>query len=144
MQIDFIDISRAFFQADAIRDVYVELFAGDAEQGMCAKLQKSMYATRDAAQNWGHAYTKFLCENGFEKGVSSPCVFWNAEREIRCVVHGDDFTVLGRRQELDWFWNRISGRFQFKHRSRIGPEESDTKEVRILNRIVTWTPAGIT
>ena len=32
MKIDFIDISRAFFQADAIREVYVELSAEDVEQ----------------------------------------------------------------------------------------------------------------
>ena len=42
MKIDFIDISRAFFQADAIREVYVELPPEDAGQGMCAKLKKSM------------------------------------------------------------------------------------------------------
>ena len=111
---------------------------------MCAKLKRSMYGTRDAAQNWGHAYTQFMCDTGFKRRISSPCVFWNEEREIRCVVHGDDFTVLGRRQDLDWFWNQISTKFQSKHRGRIGPEASDTKEIRILNRIVTWTPAGIT
>ena len=29
MKIDFIDISRAYFQADAIRDVYVQLLDED-------------------------------------------------------------------------------------------------------------------
>ena len=115
MKIDFIDISRAFFQADAIREVYVELSQEDAEQGMCAKLKKSMYGTRDAAQNWGQAYTQFMCSVGFSKGQSSPCVFWHSERELRCVVHGDDFTVPGRQNELDWFWKAISDKFQSKH-----------------------------
>ena len=94
MKIDFIDISRAFFQADAIREVYVELPAEDAEEGMCAKLKKSMYGTRDAAQNWGYAYTQFMQDAGFKKGKSSPCVFWNPDKGLRGVVHGDDFTVL--------------------------------------------------
>ena len=76
--------------------------------------------------------------------MASPCVFWNAEREIRCVVHGDDFAVLGRRHELDWFWNQINKKFQSKHGGRMGPAESGTKEIRMLNRIVTWTPEGIT
>ena len=75
MKIDFIDISRAFFQADAIREVYVELPLEDATPGMCGKLRKSMYGTRDAAQNWGQTYTQFMCSVGFEKGQSSPCVF---------------------------------------------------------------------
>ena len=35
MKLDFIDISRAFFQAEAIRDVYVEL-PSEAQQLACA------------------------------------------------------------------------------------------------------------
>jgi len=62
MKLDFIDISRAYFQAAAIRDVYVELPDEDAEPGMCGKLIKSMYGTRDAAQNWGEEYAKFMVE----------------------------------------------------------------------------------
>ena len=140
MKLDFIDISRAYFQADAIRNVFVELPAEDAEVGMCGKLKKSMYGTRDAAQNWGLAYTQFMADEGFNKGPSSPCVFWHPERELRCVVHGDDFTVLGWEKELDWFWKRIGEKFQSKHRGRLGPTQSDTKE--ILNRIISWTEQG--
>ena len=32
--------------------VFVELPEEDSEPGMCGKLRKSMYGTRDAAQNW--------------------------------------------------------------------------------------------
>ena len=108
MKIDFIDISRAFFQADAIRDVYVELPEEDQSPGMCGRLIKSMYGTRDAAQNWGMAYTQFMESIGFTKGLSSPCTFYNQKRELRCVVHGDDFTILGWSNQLDWFWSHIS------------------------------------
>ena len=69
MKIDLIHISRAFFQADAIKEVYVELPSEDAEQGMCAKLKKYMNGTRDAAQSWGHAYTKFMCIVGVKRGI---------------------------------------------------------------------------
>ena len=41
---------------------------------MCGKLLKSMYGTRDAAQNWGAAYKEFMKSMGFRSGVSSPCV----------------------------------------------------------------------
>ena len=110
---------------------------------MCAKLKQSMYSTRDAAQNWGPACTQFMCDTRFKKGVSSPCIFWNAEAEVRHVVHGDNSAVLGHKQELDWFWNPINKKFQSKRRGRIGPEESDTREIRIPKRIVTWTPDGM-
>ena len=47
----FIDIKRACFHAKAVRDVYVHLPDQDFQPGMCGKLEKSMYGTRDAAQN---------------------------------------------------------------------------------------------
>ena len=49
---DFIDICRAYFNASARRDVFIRLPPEDHEEGMVGKLMKSMYGTRDAAQNW--------------------------------------------------------------------------------------------
>ena len=95
-----------------------------------------MYGTRDAAQNWGMEYTEFMIQSGFIRGKSNPCVFWNPSKEIRCVVHGDDFTVLGWEHQLDWFWKSMKKRFECKHRARLGPGSNDVKSVRILNRIV--------
>lgn len=63
MKLNFIDISRAYFQADAIRDVYVELPSEDWGEGMCGKLRRPMHGRRDAAQNW-------VCE----KEIFSQCV----------------------------------------------------------------------
>ena len=63
---------------------------------MCGLLGKSMYGTRDAAQNWAASYVGFMQEIGFERGKSSPCCFYSRKYKIRCVVHGDDFAVLGK------------------------------------------------
>ena len=84
------DISRAFFHADAIRKVYVKLAPEDAEEGMCGRLNKSMYGTRDAAQNWGETYMQLMQDIGFNKGKSSPCTFHHERKELRAVAHGDD------------------------------------------------------
>ena len=131
MKIDFIDIRKAFFQADAIREVYVELPEGARKIGMCGKLKKSLYGTRDAAQNWMDTYCKFMVEVGFIKGKASPCAFWHPRREIRSVVHGDDFTNLGYEHQLDWFKEQIAKKFDIKYRGRIGPGKNDAKEMRI-------------
>lgn len=80
MKVHFVDICRAVFQAGATGEVYAELPHKDSETGICAELRKSMYGTRDAAQNWGYAYFQFMQSIGFEKGKSSPCVFKNAQR----------------------------------------------------------------
>ena len=52
MTFEFIDINKAYLQAETKREVYVALPDEDKETGMCAKLIKSMYGTRDAAPNW--------------------------------------------------------------------------------------------
>ena len=102
-----------------------------------------MYGTRDAAQNWEHAYVEQLEKLGFKRGLATPCAFYMKEKELRVVVHGDDFTVLGREEDLDWFRREISKAYEVKFRGRIGPEDKDQKSIRILNRVVEWTDAGI-
>ncbi len=96
--------------------MYVELPPEDAQEGMCGILEKSMYGTRDAAQNWEYEHTNMLTEAKFAQGKHSPCVFFHAEREVRVVVHGDDFTVLGKSEQLDWFRGVISKRMEVKFR----------------------------
>ena len=110
---------------------------------MCGKLHKSLYGTRDATQNWEHEYIEFLESAGFKSGVASPCIFINEDKQIRVVVHGDDFTILGDPEQLDWFRNKISDKFEVKFRGRLGPGVDDDKSIRILNRVITWTNEGI-
>ena len=82
-------------------------------------------------------------EQGFTQGMATPCAFYHAGRDIRCVVHGDDFTLLGTDAELNWFRNKISIRYDVKFRGRLGIGEGDDKSIRILNRIVEWGEEGI-
>jgi hypothetical protein len=110
---------------------------------MCGRLNNSMYGTRDAAQNWEYEYSGFLEGIGFTRGRCTPCVFHHVEKNMRMVVHGDDFTVLANAEELDWFRNKISEKFEVKFRGRMGPGPEDLKNIRILNRVVSWDASGI-
>ena len=94
-KIMFIDVKRAYFHAKARRPVYIQLPPERARPGMCGRLNVSLYGTRDAAQNWEHEYREFLTALGATPGFASPCAFYHAGKEIRIVVHGDDFTVMG-------------------------------------------------
>ena len=85
--------------------------------------------------NWEYEYCEFMESIGMKRGKASPCVFFNKDKQLRVVVHGDDFTVLGCEKQLDWFRRQISDKFEVKFRGRLGPEESDDKPIRILNRI---------
>ena len=87
-KLDFIDVRRAYFQANARRAVYIELPAEDWEEGMCGKLVKPMYGTRDAAQNWEEEYSGFMELLGFIRGIASPCIFFHPGRKSELLYTG--------------------------------------------------------
>ncbi len=138
----FIDIKRAYFHVKCIRDVYVDLPQQDQQEGMCGKLEKAMYGTRDAAQNWEREYESTFTNLGFKQGRSSPCLFYHPERDIRVVVHGDDFTFMGIDSSLKWITAKLEEVYELKVRATLGPDPGDDKSVRILNRIVSWNEKG--
>ena len=141
------DVSRAFFCAPAKRQVFVELPAEDKNsEDMVGELNFSMYGTRDAAQNWGEECAETMIKAGFQRGKASPCTFYNEEKEMRAVIHGDDFTLLGMIEDLRWFEKIIEEKFGkewIKTKGILGPEEGDDKSIRLLNRVIEWNDSGI-
>lgn len=96
------DVSRAVFHAKLKRAVYVELPAEDkglGDENKCARLNYSMYGTRDAAVNWHDECTQQLMSHGFVQGKASPCTFFHPGKEIRTVVHGDDYIFRWEKKE---------------------------------------------
>ena len=74
-----VDIKKAYFHAPVKRLVYVQLpdeaLEPHGRGKVCARLNYSLYGTRDAAQNWEDEYIRVMCKLGFQQGKSSPCVF---------------------------------------------------------------------
>ena len=130
MKIEFIDATRAYYQAAATREIYVELPPGDREEGMCGKLLKSLQGTRDAAMNWEATYSKVLRDVGFITGKSSPCIFYHPQRNIRITVHGDDFTAMGPKDGLDRHEAEFCKQYELTVAHRLGPGPDDTEEAR--------------
>jgi hypothetical protein len=77
-------------------------------------------------------------EKGFLVGEANTCTFYHQNREIRIVVHGDDFVVTGPPKELEYVRQALSEKYSVKVRSVTGPSASDAKEGAILNRTVRW------
>ena len=105
MCVMIIDISRAYFYAPAQREIFIKLPPEDprsGETGVCGKLLKSLYGTRDAGANWHKAYTDFLVSRGLKQCTSNPCHFVEPARGLKGLVHGDDFMFTGSRKELKW------------------------------------------
>ena len=102
--VGIVDVRRAYFYAAAKRRVFVELPPEDYQPGdenRCGLLKKSLYGTRDAAQNWGDELGATLQDMGLRKGKASPCLFYSARRRLKAAVHGDDITLKGPRSEVE-------------------------------------------
>ena len=83
-------------------------------------------------------------ELGFKQGTASPCVFWHQQRDIKVLVHGDDFVSSGERVELEWLCQGLKKKFETTM-IMMGEDDDKAMEARVLNRIVRWHPRkGIT
>ena len=59
------------------------------------------------------------------------------------VVHGDDFTALGNDRGLDLYEAAMGKAFEIKLKGRLGNDEHDAKDMRVLNRILRATSKGL-
>jgi hypothetical protein len=140
----FVDARKAHLNPKCEEDVYIELPAeAGAELGKCGKLNYWLYGCRPAAQAWESLYSEKFIEAGFERGLGSSVSFWHRERDLACVVHGDDFTFSGFDVDLIWIEGLMKDWFEIKVRAKLGPEDTDDKEVTILGRTVRWRAWGL-
>ncbi len=140
------DIKRAYFYAPVSRPMFITIPDEDWEEGdeqMVGQLNLSLYGTRDAAVNWAKTFTGNLEKIGFIVGSASPCNFYHAEKEISLTVHGDDFTSTGCEASLRWLDAQLKAKYEVKTEF-LGPKPEHAKQVRILNRVISWEATGIT
>ena len=97
------------------QDIYFELPAeAGATAGKCGKLVHWLYGFRPAAHAWEKHYARKMEEVGFRHGRGVPLAFWHPERDVSCVVHGDDFVTCGARKNLEWFEQVLRKRYPLK------------------------------
>ena len=140
-----VDVKRAYFYAAATRPLFIHIPAEDRDSedaGMVAKLNLSLYGTRDAAQNWAATLTQFLNERGFITGRASPCNFHHPEKNMVLTVHGDDFTLGGSSASLSWMRKEFEKQWEVTA-NILGPEANQLDEIRVLNRVIRWTKDGL-
>ena len=63
-------------------------------------------------------------------------------RGLKACVHGDDISVTGRRAEVERFKDEVKARYEIKVQM-MGQAKDLAKEVKILNRTITWGKQGI-
>src|ERR1700722_2063764 len=64
--------------------------------------------------------TKELLQWGFVQSLADPCMFVHPQRGIRLLVYVDDVVAAAKEQgEIDWFFEKLSGRFNAKNLGEI-------------------------
>ena len=63
--------------------------------------------------------------SGCIRGNANPCVFNACEKNVRLVVHDDDFTKAGFCESLAWFRWKPAEIFDVKFRAKLGEGTSD-------------------
>jgi hypothetical protein len=142
-KIEVLDARKAHLHAFADRTVFTQLPPEEAAEGWCARLVRCLYGTRDAPKRWEAFLAEQLVALGFAKGIASPCCFYHAQLHVRCIVHGDDFVLSGSATALDTVKAGMHARFLLKELGRLGGGQGELKELRVLNRVIRWTPAGL-
>ena len=144
LKLSFVDIRKAYFNGTPKRKMFLHM---PGELGLpkhvVGYLVRCAYGTRDAGAIWEETFAGALVAIGFERGAASACCFYHTAKDIAIVVHGDDFTALGEDEDLNWYESELSKYFELKIRGRVGPEASDDKEMRILNRILRIDSEGL-
>ena len=115
---------------------------GEAQPGQVGKLMLCLYGTRDAAKEWQKTLSRHLVSLGFVAGRGHPSIFAHPTKDIKMLVHGDDYFPSGSRKDLDWFEGELSKQYEIQTQ-RLGVGTGCESEVKILNRIVRWTAKGI-
>ena len=72
-------------------------------------LKKCMYGTVDAAR-WQVNCSELLKMRGFMQGASNPALMYHPQRDIRFLVHGDDFMVEMPSDCGAWFESILASR----------------------------------
>ena len=92
---------------------------------------------------WQREYSGFLKSIGFEQSEASPCVFVVNARNLATSVHGNDFTTVGPKAQLDWLEAKLESTYELRKSGRPGPGKDDAKEILVFNRAIKWTEIGL-
>ncbi len=143
IKVEVLDARKAHLHAFAKRTVFVQLPPELSAPGYCARLVRCLYGTRDAPKCWEAFLAEQLVALGFARGRASSCCYFNAALDVRCIVHGDDFVLTGHALALDEVKARMHERFLLKELGRLGGGQGELQEMRVLNRVIRWTPTGL-
>ena len=111
----------------------------DQEPGDDARCGKVKHAKRKERRRTVLAVRVSACAEvtGVRQGTGSPCVFFHVERDVRKVVPGDDYEIVGPRSGVVYKEQGLGARHTTKNQLD-GPLKGDVRELTLLSISVNW------
>lgn len=78
----------------------------------------------------------------FVKGTASPYNSRRPQRKFSVTVHGDEFTSVGPKKQLEWMKEFLADTRECKHHF-LGFDKFEERYVTILGRATSWDNDGI-
>ena len=94
----------------------------------------------DASARWQAHHAQILKEHSFVQGLSNPALLVHVERDIRLLVHGDDFMVEMLSHEEKWFEG--FSKYDGKRTGMFHSDGNTLTETSFLNRVIRWNPTS--
>ena len=80
---------------------------------VCGQVRR-VYGTRSTGMIWEETCRQALLDSLFIAGVASPCCFKHPGRKVALVVHGHNFTALGKAENLNWYEAQLAKSLSLK------------------------------
>jgi hypothetical protein len=115
------DIKNAFTESHLKETIYLEPPKGiPIKKGHVWQALRSLYGLKQAARDWNCLIKKELLQWGFVQSLADPCMFTHSKNSVKLLVYVDDIVAAARKQgEIDWFYNKLSERFNTKNLGEI-------------------------
>jgi hypothetical protein len=115
------DIKNAFTESRLKEKIYMSPPQGvEVKKGFALQVLRSLYGLKQAARDWNLLIKRELLQWGFVQSLADPCMFIHPQRGIRLLVYVDDVVAAAKEQgEIDWFFEKLSGRFNAKNLGEI-------------------------
>ena len=109
--------------------------------GKRCKFELCLDGTRDAAKGWQETLRAHLETIGFLRGKGHPCVFYHPSRNIKALVHGDDYVSASSDESMDWLEAELTKAYEIQTQ-KLGAGKQQKTEGKVLNIIVRHTASG--
>lgn len=115
------DIKNAFTESQLKEQIFLAPPQGYAvKKGHVLRALRSLYGLKQAGRDWNLLLREFLIKLGFVQSLADPCLFVHKEKQVWILVYVDDIAAAARnKEELSWFYSKLSSRFNAKDLGEI-------------------------